>query len=172
MADLKTNYVDDVLDSDKNQFRKYQMIYNDDGTVSFVDVTTYTQNGDSFGAKDINDTNAAVNELNSNLIKHKFITPSGDTVTDNCIKTATRISVSIYNNAGVRQTNELFADGDSNYNIVEMYVNNEWFQGVFSVNKTTGTITRTDSSELKLVLIISNKFLFKFKSPKVSFKKS
>ena len=67
MADLKTNYVDDVLDSDKNQFRKYQMIYNDDGTVSFVDVTTYTQNGDSFGAKDINDTNAAVNELNSNL---------------------------------------------------------------------------------------------------------
>ena len=68
MADLKTNYVDDVLDSDKNQFRKYQMIYNDDGTVSFVDVTTYTQNGDSFGAKDINDTNAAVNELNSNLI--------------------------------------------------------------------------------------------------------
>ena len=67
MADLKTNYVDDVLDSDKNQFRKYQMIYNDDGTVSFVDATTYTQNGDSFGAKDINDTNAAVNELNSNL---------------------------------------------------------------------------------------------------------
>lgn len=67
MADLKTNYVDDVLDSNKNQFRKYQMIYNDDGTVSFVDVTTYTQNGDSFGAKDINDTNAAVNKLNSNL---------------------------------------------------------------------------------------------------------
>ena len=67
MADLKTNYVDDVLDTSVNVKRKYRMIQNADGTVSFDDVTTYTQNGDSFGAKDINDTNAAVNELNSNL---------------------------------------------------------------------------------------------------------
>lgn len=56
MADLKTNYVDDVLDTTKNQLRKYQQIQNDDGTVSFVDVTEYTQVGTSFGAKDINDT--------------------------------------------------------------------------------------------------------------------
>ena len=67
MVDLKTNYVDDVLDTSVNVKRKYNMIQNADGTVSFDDVTTYTQNGDSFGAKDINDTNAAVNELNSNL---------------------------------------------------------------------------------------------------------
>lgn len=67
MEDLKTNYVDDVLDTSKNQLRKYQQIQNDDGTVSFVDVTEYTQTGDSFGAKDINDTNAAVNELNGKL---------------------------------------------------------------------------------------------------------
>lgn len=67
MADLKTNYVDDVLDTSVNVKRKYRMIQNAGGTVSFDDVTTYTQNGDSFGAKDINDTNAAVNELNSNL---------------------------------------------------------------------------------------------------------
>lgn len=67
MTDLKTNYVDDVLDTSVNVKRKYRMIQNADGTVSFDDVTTYTQNGDSFGAKDINDTNAAVNELNSNL---------------------------------------------------------------------------------------------------------
>ena len=67
MADLKTNYVDDVLDSSKNQLRKYQQIQNDDGTVSFVDVTEYTTTGTSFGAKDINDTNTAVNELNNSL---------------------------------------------------------------------------------------------------------
>ena len=67
MADLKTNYVDDVLDSSKNQLRKYQQIQNDDGTVSFVDVTEYSTTGTSFGAKDINDTNAAVNELNESL---------------------------------------------------------------------------------------------------------
>lgn len=67
MADLKTNYVDDVLDTTKNQLRKYQQIQNDDGTVSFVDVTEYTQVGTSFGAKDINDTNAAINDVNRKL---------------------------------------------------------------------------------------------------------
>ena len=67
MAELKTNYVDDVLDSSKNQLRKYQQIQNDDGTVSFVDVTEYSTTGTSFGAKDINDTNAAVNELNESM---------------------------------------------------------------------------------------------------------
>lgn len=69
MADLKTNYVDDVLDTNKNQLRKYQQIQNDDGTVSFVDVTEYTQVGTSFGAKDINDTNAAINDVNGKLTK-------------------------------------------------------------------------------------------------------
>lgn len=67
MADLKVNYVDDVLDTTKNQLRKYQQIQNDDGTVSFVDVTEYTQVGTSFGAKDINDTNAAINDINGKL---------------------------------------------------------------------------------------------------------
>lgn len=67
MADLKTNYVDDVLDTTKNQLRKYRQIQNDDGTVSFVDVTEYTQVGTSFGAKDINDTNAAINDVNGKL---------------------------------------------------------------------------------------------------------
>lgn len=67
MADLKTNYVDDVLDTTKNQLRKYQQIQNDDGTVSFVDVTKYTKVGTPFGAKDINDTNAAINDVNGNL---------------------------------------------------------------------------------------------------------
>lgn len=72
MADLKTNYVDDVLDTTKNQLRKYQQIQNDDGTVSFVDVTEYTQVGTSFGAKDINDTNAAINDVNGKLTKKDF----------------------------------------------------------------------------------------------------
>ena len=67
MEPLKTDYKNDVLDTSKNQLRKYQQIQNDDGTVSFVDVTEYTTTGTSFGAKDINDTNAAVNVLNNSL---------------------------------------------------------------------------------------------------------
>lgn len=77
MADLRTNYKDDVLDASVNEKRKYNMIQNADGTVSFDDVTTYTQNGDSFGAKDVNDTNTAVNELNNNLKQTTIIPEEG-----------------------------------------------------------------------------------------------
>lgn len=100
MEDLKTNYVDDVLDSSKNQLRKYQQIQNDDGTVSFVDVTEYSTTGTSFGAKDINDTNAAVNELNNSLNSSNrdyFISVSQSNMnmlnTDNVLLTAEKIAL-------------------------------------------------------------------------------
>lgn len=100
-----------------------------------------------------NAANELVKDINNNRIKHKFITPTVDTVTDDCIKTATRISVSLYHTAGHRETHELFADGDSNYNIIEMYINNVWYQDNFSVNKTTGTITRTSSSGIQWIRV-------------------
>lgn len=65
MADLKTTYKDDVLDTTKNTKRRFNMITNSDGTVSFEDVTEYSQVGDSFGAADINATNEAVSALNT-----------------------------------------------------------------------------------------------------------
>lgn len=64
---LKTDYVNDVLNTDVNTKRRYNMITNSDGTVSFEDVTTYTTEGDTFGAGDINDTNEAVNTLDSTV---------------------------------------------------------------------------------------------------------
>lgn len=67
MADLKTDYKDDVLDTTQNTKRKYQMIDNGDGTVSFEDVTKYIQQGDSFGADDTNATNTKVNALESDI---------------------------------------------------------------------------------------------------------
>lgn len=57
MADLRTDYKDDLLDTSVNTQRKYNVVNNDDGTVSFVDATVYTQNGDTFGASDINAVN-------------------------------------------------------------------------------------------------------------------
>lgn len=69
MADLlKTDYKDDVLNAEVNTQRKYQMITNDDGTVSFIDVTDYSQVGDSFGSLDINSTNEAINGLKNEVI--------------------------------------------------------------------------------------------------------
>lgn len=62
MANLKTNYKDDILDADINTMRKFNMINNSDGTVSFKDVTTYTQQGDKYGSAQINQQNTKINE--------------------------------------------------------------------------------------------------------------
>lgn len=59
---LPTNFKDDILDPSMSGKRKYRLIDNGDGTVSFEDVTTYTQAGSDFGAGQINATNQAVNE--------------------------------------------------------------------------------------------------------------
>lgn len=65
---LKTDYKDAVF----QEKRKYRMLQNEDGTVSFEDATSYTQEGDSFGAKDINDTNTEINKNTTSLGGLKF----------------------------------------------------------------------------------------------------
>lgn len=59
---LPTNYKDDVLGDAMGGKRRYRMIENSDGTVSFEDVTEYTQLGSNFGARQINETNEEVNQ--------------------------------------------------------------------------------------------------------------
>ena len=57
---LKTNYKDAIWTGKK----KYNQINNDDGTVSFDDVTIYSNKDDSFfGAKDVNEINTAINDI-------------------------------------------------------------------------------------------------------------
>ena len=59
---LPTNYRDDILNTSAEGKRKYVMSYNQDGTVSFEDVTPYEQVGSDFGAGDINTANEAINQ--------------------------------------------------------------------------------------------------------------
>lgn len=64
MADLPTNYLDDILAQSMNGKRKFR-ITRPDGTFEEViieDVSEYSQTGSTFGAGDINRTNQAVNE--------------------------------------------------------------------------------------------------------------
>ena len=56
---LKTDYKDAMYEG----ARKYKITANADGTSGIIDETTYTQEGDPFGANDINATNAAINSL-------------------------------------------------------------------------------------------------------------
>lgn len=59
---LPVNFQDDILASGMNGKRRYNMITNSDGTVSFEDVTDYTQEGNPFGAQQVNSANQAINE--------------------------------------------------------------------------------------------------------------
>lgn len=60
-ANLPVNFKDDILKENMNGKRRFNMIQNSDGTVSFEDVTDYAQVGSTFGAAQINATNTAVN---------------------------------------------------------------------------------------------------------------
>ena len=64
---LRTDYKDDILDISKNEKRKYNMITNPDGTVSFEDVTVYSQVGDTFGAADVNKITVALNNTEGSV---------------------------------------------------------------------------------------------------------
>ena len=63
MAALKTDYKDAVYTGN----RKYTQANNTDGTISLVDATAYSTEGDTFGAADINATNQAVNANSTNI---------------------------------------------------------------------------------------------------------
>ena len=67
MADLKTNYKDDIPAESENEKRRYNVIHNADGTITLEDATEYTQKGDDFGSADINATNTRVNEIDNSL---------------------------------------------------------------------------------------------------------
>lgn len=60
---LRTDYVNAELNTEVNANTKYEMTENQDGSVSFTDVSVYSVTGDTFGAEDMNDTNAEVNKL-------------------------------------------------------------------------------------------------------------
>lgn len=81
MADLKTNYKDDIPAESENEKRRYNVIHNADGTITLEDATEYTQKGDDFGAADINATNAKVNVLNESLSDFGRVTKILDHVT-------------------------------------------------------------------------------------------
>jgi hypothetical protein len=67
VKNLSTNFKDDIINTDVNERRKYRMVQNDDGTVSFEDVTDYLQEGNPFGGKEINNANKEFNQLLFNI---------------------------------------------------------------------------------------------------------
>lgn len=68
MSELRTDYVNDELAISMGGKRRYRMIENSDGTVSFEDVTSYSVVGDEYGADDINSQNETINQISNDLL--------------------------------------------------------------------------------------------------------
>ena len=69
VENLSTDFKDDILHTSVNVRPKYQMVNNPDGTVSFIDVTSYAQTGTQFGAKEIIEERTVINELLQSAIE-------------------------------------------------------------------------------------------------------
>lgn len=72
MSELLMNFKDDILAESMEGRRRYQMITNEDGTVSFVDVTEYEQMGSEFGQAEIN---AIYREINNKFDSGDVVDP-------------------------------------------------------------------------------------------------
>lgn len=59
---MKTDWKDDIFTR-----RKLRMVDNGDGTVTPEDATDYTQRGDSFGAKELNEIGTEINEVKKSV---------------------------------------------------------------------------------------------------------
>lgn len=60
----KTNYKDALFEQ-----RKYRMQNNPDGTVTPIDETDYTQEGDRIGALELNEIGEALNALEQEMVR-------------------------------------------------------------------------------------------------------
>lgn len=65
---MKTDWKDDIFTQ-----RKIRLTENSDGTVTPVDATTYTQKGDSFGAKELNAIGTEINEVKKSVSDGKAL---------------------------------------------------------------------------------------------------
>lgn len=59
---LRSDFKDSVL-KDTTGNKKYKMTNNSDNTVSFTDVTEYSQEGSPYGAKEVNEEREAINSV-------------------------------------------------------------------------------------------------------------
>lgn len=70
---FKTDYKDDIINTTSNEKRQYEMIQNNNGTVSFNDVTVYEQVGDTLGAKELNEISEKLN-ISGERIRYNNVT--------------------------------------------------------------------------------------------------
>lgn len=121
IPNLPVDFKDDILAS-SNTKRKYRQTENDDSTVSFEDVTNYSQEGSEFGAKEVNQTNTAINNIYDERIldldELELVTEPGFFVDAQAVKEAhdsLNSKITPLTNNASRQAAQPFAAGQKYY---------------------------------------------------------
>lgn len=75
MADLRTNYKEDILSTAEQGTRKFNIVDSNGNVlyenVHLEDVSNYLQVGDEYGADEINEQNGAINDIVNNALLAK-----------------------------------------------------------------------------------------------------
>ena len=161
MADLPTNYLDDILAQSMNGKRKYR-ITRADGTfeeVTLEDVSEYEQVGSNFGAGDINKTNQAVNEkFDSGDVVDPMLTTEPGFAAD-AYKTKLQFDEQNKNLTASDDTKFRFAtDGEGNYGYLKADDSFVPFSGNLIVEKKTINSAYTGSVPKTFTVKLENTF--------------
>lgn len=147
MADtLRTDYEDDVLDAEANEYRVYDIVDGNGNVVAanvhLEDKTVYSQTGDDYGSTDINEQNTFINGLKATFsqtladLKATAIAQAvGVTVSDTFAQVIAKLGA-IINRGKVTKT----LSGGETYTIPQGYHNG---QGTVSAPAQTGTYKPT-----------------------------
>jgi hypothetical protein len=117
---LKENYKDDILDVSVNTKRKYRITENSDGTISLDDETVYTQEGDSFGASDMNAMAHAINNTSSDAEHTSYDNTTSGLQATNVQDAVDEINDNLTD--GIGGTSDKFrfgTDGNGNYGYIK-----------------------------------------------------
>ena len=129
MADLPTNYFDDILSESMNGKKKFRLTYRNGTTeeVTIEDISEYDQYGSKFGAGDINKINQAVNE--------KF---DADDVVDPMVTTEKGFAADAY------QTKLQFDEQNKNISEQQIVLDN-YSDRLASIESIMGSYVESDS---------------------------
>ena len=141
---LRTDYKDDILSSPMMGKRTYEITYANGVKeyVSIEDVSAYDQEGDTFGAKDINETNAEVN---------KKLSKEGGAVTGHVVFDTTKTGkcIAVVDEKGnVYDVFRISSDGART-----LLVGDDLYKaGVGALNLSAGSTVRLITADERLVL--------------------
>ncbi len=150
---LKTTYKDDVFTGN----RKYTFITNQDGTVSLVDATEYSEEGDTFSATDVNQQNTEINKNTNRLKETQFTLASANWSSTPTTVNGRSVYTYVVNCTAISSDNPIWDVGSSGVIPSEAEEENGSYLVAMTVNKSTNKMTFYAQERPSVDLVINVK---------------